>query len=316
MREQRMAGFGERSLISESGERQPIKKYFLLYEGSETEVAYFREVNNLRDEIKLSSLIELVPIIRRFSEEGWSNPRKILDKVIEDLETKKEENMFLKTLFDKIIDYFHQNEIIANNRVLKKAIWKTMEQVCKEKLEKTPEDIIEDPEVVCKMIFMELGEKHKIHNIVQYIPEIIKFGDLSYEEDFDEICLIVDRDKESFIESQYEYVKEKCLEKGFRFCVTNPCFEFWLLMHSEKVFDLDQEKLLENPKITSKRRYAEYELHKIYPSYKKSNYKAEEFVENIDTAIKNEKEFCEDVEGLKDSIGSNIGFLIEDMRKE
>lgn len=291
MREQRMAGFGERSLISESGERQPIKKYFLLYEGSETEVAYFREVNNLRDEIKLSSLIELVPIIRRFSEEGWSNPRKILDKVIEDLETKKEENMFLKTLFDKIIDYFHQNEIIANNRVLKKAIWKTMEQICKEKLEKTPEDIID-------------------------IPEIIKFGDLSYEEDFDEICLIVDRDKESFIESQYEYVKEKCLEKGFRFCVTNPCFEFWLLMHSEKVFDLDQEKLLENPKITSKRRYAEYELHKIYPSYKKSNYKAEEFVENIDTAIKNEKEFCEDVEGLKDSIGSNIGFLIEDMRKE
>ena len=211
--------------------------------------------------------------------------------MIEDLETKKEENMFLKTLFDKIIDYFHQNEIIANNRVLKKAIWKTMEQVCKEKLEKTPEDIID-------------------------IPEIIKFGDLSYEEDFDEICLIVDRDKESFIESQYEYVKEKCLEKGFRFCVTNPCFEFWLLMHSEKVFDLDQEKLLENPKITSKRRYAEYELHKIYPSYKKSNYKAEEFVENIDTAIKNEKEFCEDVEGLKDSIGSNIGFLIEDMRKE
>lgn len=86
-------------------------------------------------------------------------------------------------------------------------------------------------------------------------------------------------------------------------------------MHSEKVFDLDQEKLSENPKVTSKRRYAEYELHKIYPSYKKSNYKAEEFVENIDIAIKNEKEFCEDVEGLKDSIGSNIGLLIEDMRK-
>ena len=28
-----------------------------------------------------------------------------------------------------------------------------------------------------------------------------------------------------------------------------------------------------------------------------------------------EKEFCEDLEGLKDSIGSNIGLLIEDMRK-
>lgn len=190
-----------------------------------------------------------------------------------------------------------------------------MEQICEEQFQKKSKDIIEDINLVCNKIFIELEEKYKIDNIVQYIPEIIKFGDLSYEEGFDEICLIVDRDKESFIESQYEYVKQKCEEQGFRFCVTNPCFEFWLLLHSDKVFDLDQEKLSENPKVTSKRRYAEYELHKIYPSYKKSNYKAEEFVENIDIAIKNEKEFCEDVEGLKDSIGSNIGLLIEDMRK-
>lgn len=229
MRERKGSGFGRRSVASES--KQAIKKYFLLYEGSDTEVLYFDAIEDMRKEIELNSLIELVPIIRCFSEEGWSNPRKILDRVI------------------------------------------------------------------------------------QYIPEIIKFEDLTYEENYDEICLIVDRDKESFIESQYEYVKQKCEEQGFRFCVTNPCFEFWLLMHSEKVFDLDQEKLSENPKVTSKKRYAEYELHKIYPSYKKSNYKAEEFVGNIDTAIKNEKEFCEDIEGLKHSIGSNIGLLIEDMRK-
>lgn len=37
-------------------------------------------------------------------------------------------------------------------------------------------------------------------------------------------------------------------------------------------------------------------------------------MKNIDIAIKNEKEFCEDIQRLKDSIGSNIGILIEDMR--
>lgn len=250
MRERKGSGFGRRSVASES--KQAIKKYFLLYEGSDTEVLYFDAIEDMRKEIELNSLIELVPIIRCFSEEEF---------------------------------------------------------------EKTLEDIIDDPEFVCNKVLTELGQKYKIDNIIQYIPEIIKFEDLTYEENYDEICLIVDRDKESFIESQYEYVKQKCEEQGFRFCVTNPCFEFWLLMHSEKVFDLDQEKLSENPKVTSKKRYAEYELHKIYPSYKKSNYKAEEFVGNIDTAIKNEKEFCEDIEGLKHSIGSNIGLLIEDMRK-
>ena len=85
-------------------------------------------------------------------------------------------------------------------------------------------------------------------------------------------------------------------------------------MHSDKVLELDKDKLLNNSKVTSKRRYAEDELRKIYSGYKKSSYHAEEFVKNIDIAIKNEKEFCEDIQRLKDSIGSNIGILIEDMR--
>lgn len=37
-------------------------------------------------------------------------------------------------------------------------------------------------------------------------------------------------------------------------------------------------------------------------------------VKNIDKAIANEKKFCEDVVKLEDSLGSNIGKLIEIMR--
>lgn len=101
---------------------------------------------------------------------------------------------------------------------------------------------------------------------------------------------------------------------GFLFCVTNPCFEFWLLLHFDEVFELDKEKLLENPKATAKRRYAENELRRICPHYNKSSYQAETLVKDIDKAIENEKKFCEDVESLKDSVGSNIGVLITQMR--
>ena len=132
------------------------------------------------------------------------------------------------------------------------------------------------------------------------------------------MCLIVDRDKDSFSalpgNDQYGYVVDKCKEKGFQLCITNPCFEFWLLLHFDEVFELDTDKLLENPKITVKRRYAEQELHRIYPRYKKSSYQAEELVKNIDKAIQNEKKFCEDIKGLESSVGSNIGRLIEEMR--
>ena len=95
-----------------------------------------------------------------------------------------------------------------------------------------------------------------------------------------------------------------------------PCFEFWLLLHFDEVFQLDKQKLLDNPKVTAKRRYAENELRRIYPGYSKTRYYAEPFVRDIDKAIENEKEFCEDIEELKDSVGSNIGKLICEMRKK
>lgn len=81
------------------------------------------------------------------------------------------------------------------------------------------------------------------------------------------------------------------------------------------MFELDTDKLLDNPKVTSKRRYTEQELRRIYPKYKKSFYQAEDLVKDIDKAIQNEKAFCEDIIGLENSVGSNIGRLIEKMRE-
>ena len=46
MRERKGSGFGKRSVASES--RQAIKKYFLLYEGSDTEVQDLKELYGKR----------------------------------------------------------------------------------------------------------------------------------------------------------------------------------------------------------------------------------------------------------------------------
>ena len=97
--------------------------------------------------------------------------------------------------------------------------------------------------------------------------------------------------------------------------LTNSCFEFWLLLHFDKVFELEQNKLLENPKVTAKRRYVEQELRKILPGYGKGSYRAMEVIKHIDKAIENEKKFCEDVVMLKDKVGSNLGCLIEELKK-
>ena len=109
MRERKGSGFGRRSVASES--KQAIKKYFLLYEGSDTEVLYFDAIEDMRKEIELNSLIELVPIIRCFSEEGWSNPRKILDRVIQDLRKEIQELYLSKPCLIKLLTIFMKNRL-------------------------------------------------------------------------------------------------------------------------------------------------------------------------------------------------------------
>lgn len=313
MRESRT--FAERTKFLKSDEA--LKKYFLVYEGSDTELIYFDAVNSMRENIGINPLIELIPIIRSYSEEGWSNPKKILDRIIENLEESKAERISYETLLNRMMDYFYETKVITTSKVLAKNMWKTMVHVCAEKLQKSLQTEVEDIETDCNAILELLKQEYDVTHVVSDISDIIKDGGLTYAEGFDQICLIIDRDKESFLatpeNNQYGYVVEKCKEKGFQLCITNPCFEFWLLLHFDEVFELDTEKLLENPKVTSKRRYAEQKLRIIYPKYKKSSYQAEELVGDIDKAIQNEKEFCEDVVGLENSVGSNIGRLIEKM---
>lgn len=312
MRERRT--FAERTKVLKSDEA--IKKYFLVYEGSDTEVVYFDAIRSLREDIGINPLIELIPIIRSFSEEGWSNPKKILDRVIENLQESKEKSISYESLLNRIMDYLYEIKVLTTSKVMARNIWKTMHRICTEKLQKSLNDVVEDVSDVCTVLIEVLKEEYEVGNIVEDISSIIKDGGLTYEEGFDQICLIVDRDKDSFVSDQYDYVLNKCKEIGFQFCVTNPCFEFWLLLHFDEVFDLDKEKLLDNPKITTKRRYAENELRRIYPHYNKSSYQAEVLVKSIDKAIENEKKFCEDIEELKTSIGSNIGELVYKMRQK
>lgn len=314
MRESRT--FAERTKVLKSDEA--IKKYFLVYEGSDTEVIYFDAIRSLREDIGINPLIELIPIIRSFSEEGWSNPKKILDRIIENLQESKEQSISYESLLNRIMDYLYETKVITTSKVLARNIWKTMQQACDEQLQKSLDDMVGNIESACNTLIGALKEEYEVVNIVEDISGIIKDGGLTYEEGFDQICLIVDRDKDSFLSmpenNQYKYVLDKCREMGFQFCVTNPCFEFWLLLHFDEVFDLNEEKLLKNLKVTAKRRYAEDELRKICPRYSKSFYHAEALVKNIDKAIENEKKFCEDIEKLEYSVGSNIGKLIEKMR--
>lgn len=310
MREKR--NFAERAKALTSDEVK--KKYFLVYEGKDTELLYFDAVNELKDDIKLNPLIELVPIVRSYSEDGWSNPKKIVDRMIQNIRESQSGTVSYESLLNWMMEYFEDEGYIVNNRTLAKNIWKTLKWICGEKLGVSLDEPVPDFIAVSNKIFEYLNKETEFCNLMQDIGEIVNYGNFTYVEGLDKICFIVDRDKGSFTSEQYDYVVEQCKNKKFGLFLTNPCFEFWLLLHFSDVMALDRKKLLENCQVTSKHKYTEHELRKRIPRFKKSKYNAICLVKNIDTAIMNEKAFSEDIEALKLKVGSNIGLLIQEMR--
>ncbi len=314
MREKR--NFAQRTKVLTSDEAR--KKYFLVYEGEETEQIYFDEVNLCRNEIGINPLIELVPVVRSYSEQGWSNPKKILDRILTNLKENESQIVSYETLLNWIMEYLHEEKILTTSKTQAKAMWDTLLWICAEKLHASLNDTIEDIESTCTQITNYFVDAAGINSIVDDVPKIIKNRAITYAEGLDKICFIVDRDRESFVShqgnDQYRYVLNKCLENGFGFFLSNPCFEFWLLLHFDEVMNLDKAQLLENPKVTSKRRYTEQQLRALLPGYSKAKYDVEKLIQKIDVAIANEKKFCEDDQALEYSIGSKVGLLIEELR--
>ena len=119
---------------------------------------------------------------------------------------------------------------MTTNRVQSDAVWNLLQDTCANVLNRSLSNEVSDLEADCNSIIHYLNEESEILNIVSDISKIIKASVITYAEGFDKVCLIVDRDKESFLtvqgNNQYEYVLKKCAEKGFGFYVTNPCLNF------------------------------------------------------------------------------------------
>lgn len=304
--------FAERTKVLKSDEER--KKYFLVYEGKDTELLYFEAVNQLKDDIKLNPLIELIPIVRSYSEDGWSNPKKIVDRMIQNIQESQTGLVSYETILNWIMEYFVEEGYIVNNRTLAKNVWNTLAWICEEKFKVSLNETVKNVDIVCEKILEYLNKECIMSDLIIDISKIIDYGKFTYAEGFDKICFIVDRDKNSFTEKQYDYVVSKCEEKHYGLFLTNPCFEFWLLLHFKDVILLDKDKLFDNPSVTAKYKYTENELRKRMSGFKKSKYNAASLVKNIDVAIENEKKFCENINDLKNNIGSNIAILIKEMR--
>ena len=306
MRESK-SNFTQRTKTLKSSE--PNKKYFLVCEGEKTEVIYF---NQLCHECrKKNRLIEMVPIMRSFGESGWSNPKKLVDSLVRILQEEKTGFLSYETILNKMMDFLIDKNMLLSSPLPRNMIFKRLKRAVEENgflLSGTTNEF----EKICCLLVEELGGC-SIETTISELKEEIIESKISFEPGFDKMCIVVDRDKNSFTKVQYENVLTVCKEQKYHFYVTNPFFEFWLLLHFEDIDALDLEKLSENPKVSKGISYIEQELKIRLPRYKKNRYNVEKLIPCVCTAIKNEKKFCEDESELEYKVGSNIGLLVEEL---
>ena len=131
----------------------------------------------------------------------------------------------------------------------------------------------------------------------------------------DELWMIIDTDRWRNI---LEIIQACKTLKNMFVAVSNPCFEFWLLLHIKNIEEYSQDELaliLENKKVTNKKNYVDIKISEILGSYNKTNPKPEQFLPTINLAINQAKKLDDLEEDYPSKLGSHIYKLIEKISK-
>jgi hypothetical protein len=292
----------------------------LVFEGEKTEVQYFNGIIDNRKEIGINSSIKIKHLLRSYNEKGWSNPKKILNRLIQYFEECKLGTLTVDSFVDRVIDYLIEDEVISDRSVDTPVYTPGRMKILlieyfQKEMDLSPEDVIKDETLATNSVCLCLENSVNLLNVTEKINKYINEQKTIYAEGFDRICLIADRDRKSFKTDQYDYVLNTCNSKGYSFFLSNPRIELWLLMHFDEIMNCENEKLLEDPYETKDKRFITNKLESLQV-YKDKSVRFDAFKGRINKAIQNEKHFCEDIVRLKTVLGSNIGLLLEEMMQE
>lgn len=118
--------------------------------------------------------------------------------------------------------------------------------------------------------------KHVLNQLSQYKND---YGLNKY----DELCMIIDRDKQSWTEAELATVAQQCGQKQFLLALSNPAFEFWLILHLKDLNSYTAEEkifLIEN-----KDKYLKKELRTLLTGFNPSSLNFDQFWLHIQLAI-------------------------------
>lgn len=283
--------------------RQVEKKVYFAFEATKTEPKYFYGLLN-RFLPK-----DIYPInFYKESNCGKSNPLNIVKELVQVLDEKQKLQLTFEAIADILSRFSRDNDFATTKGKVRSIVEKTA--TC---FGKKINDHVEQEEVsavVNKYIDHIRGSSILNIAIIESdeIMEILSEY-CEYREN-DEIILVCDRDAHSFVSSQFDAVMEVCQKHNILLCLTNPCIEFWFLLHHTDCKEFKQEDILQNKKV-SKNSFIYSELKKKDPSYTKNNFNVDLYLSKLPEALKNATYYEDDITKLKSKVGSNLPLVIK-----
>ena len=257
----------------------PKRMIFLSVEGDQTERTYFEHLNDHLD----NSIIR-IEVLRHRRGDGYSDPKYVVELLTEYINVREGE-----LLPDNLPSAF-------TDKYSKELIQKYLEN--SSDIDKVQRNAIENDLL---LIGIDLDYRRYLQN---------------YNNESDVFAVILDRDCGNHSQELMMECERKCADSGYGYYVSNPCFEFFLLLHLSNVkeaFTEEQQKeLLENKKISTSHTKTSYEVNiraKHGKRITRGTFDAYYFP-NIQKAMLHASDFVSEFPGLYEHLGTNLPDLL------
>ena len=294
----RLSSDGMFSRPEEIFPEKPLRIIFLSVEGNVTEQNYFSWLEKYREKLGIKTGVHVHPL-RRGKRDNFSAPAQVLELLEEYIEIR--ESDILPDRMRKVIPTKYTDDFVQQYM-------------------KDPDSVDKDKKEQFEMLLKQVG-----------IDLEYQFFVKEYQGQDDLFGVVIDRDYNTHTVMQLNEIRKQCIEKGYHFFITTPCFEFWLLLHLvdvKKQYKGDMQKFRDNEKKTNKHTFTSLQVSEHAGHSKKISEKIfrQYYLNHIDYAIsQTKKSFSTDVEELigtdetedskKGKLGSNLPELFKLLRE-
>ena len=269
----------------EDGTSEVKRLFFLSVEGDRTEPSY---LDNLNRALKEFGVNDVVIYVLRHPKDGLVSPNDVYSLLEECINLREKGELIPVPVIEQLKQELSDADIV---------------ELLSDDCELPPEKRQRFNEIL-----LSLGLNTDYRKYIATRPS-----------SSDRFAVVIDRDCRSHSRECLEKIAEQCRKKGFHFCLSNPCFDFWLLLHLVNADSLNRPeelaKIQENKHTSKKHTYVSSRVSamakhaKHIPERSFNRYYKPNLAQAMDAATR----FAATPEAVIDNVGTTVPLMIVDI---